>query len=396
MAEASDLERNLPASQRRLEQAREQGQVARSRELTAAAVVVAAVIGVGALGPGIFRRCLGLVREGLHFDRDLAMSSDATTRLLGSAATDALWIASPLLLLAAAAGLVAPSLLSGWVFTTKGLLPDFGRLNPGKGLRNLISMHALSELAKALLKSALLTGIGALAIVQAWPSLAAAAQLDIRAGIAVTGSILMTTAFMLVGGMVVIAAFDVPYQLWRHYRGLRMTREELRQEQKEQDGDPHLKARIRSLQRQGARRRMMAAVPKASVIVTNPTHYAVALEYRPGMRAPRVVAKGTELIARRIREIGVAHHVPVIEAPPLARALYRHADLGQEVPQALYIVVAQVLAYVYQVQSSQRDSGGRVPVQPDFSVPPEFDPLAASAARGHGPGADNPATGDRA
>jgi flagellar biosynthetic protein FlhB len=168
-----------------------------------------------------------------------------------------------------------------------------------------------------------------------------------------------------------------------------MTREELRQELREQEGDPQLKARIRSLQRERARKRMMAAVPKASVIVTNPTHYAVALEYTENMRAPRVVAKGTELIAAKIKEIGRANNVPLLEAPPLARALHRHADIGDEIPQALYGVVAQVLAYVYQVQR-WRVMGGAAPVAPqDLAVPVELDPLhgkpAADAAGANAP-----------
>jgi flagellar biosynthetic protein FlhB len=189
--------------------------------------------------------------------------------------------------------------------------------------------------------------------------------------------------YALAGGLALIAVADVPWQLWRHHQRLRMTREELRQELREMEGDPQLKARIRSLQRTAARKRMMAAVPRASVILTNPTHYAVALEYREGaMRAPRVVAKGIELVAQRIREIGAAHGVPILEAPPLARALYRHAELDAEVPPALYTVVAQVLAYVYQVRR-WRTYGGTLPAEPvDLQVPPGFDPQAAAGAAG--------------
>jgi flagellar biosynthetic protein FlhB len=192
------------------------------------------------------------------------------------------------------------------------------------------------------------------------------------------GSLVATGFFALVGGLAAIAAIDVPYALWRHYHGLRMTREEVRQELRESEGDPQLKARVRSLQRAAARKRMMAAVPTATVIVTNPTHYAVALRYDETMRAPRVVAKGMDNVAMRIREIAAAHEVPLLEAPAVARALHRHAELDAEIPQALYTVVAQVLAYVYQVRMWRRQ-GGRAPSAPTgLAVPDGLDPLAAA------------------
>ncbi|HZQ62032.1 MAG TPA: EscU/YscU/HrcU family type III secretion system export apparatus switch protein, partial [Casimicrobiaceae bacterium] len=204
--------------------------------------------------------------------------------------------------------------------------------------------------------------------------------LDVVTGVSLLGRVGLAVLGLFVAALVAIAAIDVPYQLWRYYHSLRMTRDELRQELREQEGDPQLKARIRSIQRDVARKRMMAAVPKASVIVTNPTHYAVALEYTEAMRAPRVVAKGTELIAQKIREIGRAHNVPLLEAPPLARALHRHAEVGDDIPQALYGVVAQVLAYVYQVQR-WRAVGGQPPQAPEhLEVPPELDPMHGRAA----------------
>jgi flagellar biosynthetic protein FlhB len=176
--------------------------------------------------------------------------------------------------------------------------------------------------------------------------------------------------------MLLIVAVDVPWQLWNHARQLRMSRDELRREAKESEGDPQIKARIRSLQREAARKRMMAEVPKADVVVTNPAHYAVALAYRENsMRAPRVVAKGRELTALRIRELAAEHRVPVVEAPPLARALYRHAELGDEIPEKLYTAVAEVLAYVFQLRRFNT-YGGRVPELPgDICVPAGLDPL---------------------
>ena len=376
MAEEHDLERSYPASPRRLEQAREKGQVARSRELTTAAVVFTAAITLWGLGPALVQRCLKLMHDGLTLDRDAGFVPDRMLAGLYGGSADMITAVLPLFGLLLLATLAAPLMLSGWIFSLKALAPDFNRLNPIRGFRNLFSTHSLAELVKALCKAALLGGIGGYAIVHAWAGMQQLAAEHPARAMAQLGIVVNDGFFALVGGLVLIALIDVPYQLWRYYKGLRMTREEVRQEQREMEGDPQLKARIRSQQRAVARKRMMSAVPKASVIVTNPTHYAVALEYHEGsMRAPRVVAKGMNLIAQRIRAIGEEHRVPVLEAPPLARALHRHTDIGDEIPQALFTVVAQVLAYVYQVQR-YRASGGPAPILPgQLEVPPREPPL---------------------
>jgi flagellar biosynthetic protein FlhB len=374
MAEDHDVERNYPATPRRLEQARERGQVARSRELTTAAVVAAGAIALSIVGPSLSRHCIQLFRDGLALDRDAAFNDDRMLTALTSLSGAALEAIAPLLVIVLAASLAAPLLLSGWVFSTQALVPDPKRLNPLSGLANMVSKHSLAELVKAIAKSALLGGIGAWSILHAWHEMQTLVGQDLPGAIAGVGAVVKTAFYALTGGLAVIALFDVPYQIWRYHDQLKMTREELRQELREMEGDPQLKARVRSLQRQAARKRMMAAVPKATVVVTNPTHFAVALEYREGMRAPKVVAKGIELVARKIRDIAAAHDVPILEAPPLARALYRHAELDSEIPPALYTVVAQVLAYVYQVRRF-RTQGGPAPSMPaDLDVPADMDP----------------------
>ncbi len=392
MAEESDLERNYPATPRRLEQAREHGQVARSRELTAAAVALVAAIGIWALGPQFVRRCLMLVQQGMQFDHAAVFDDDRLGASLAATSVDVVAALAPLLLVLLLAALAGPLLLSGWNFSPKALAPDFSRLDPARGLKNILSTRGLAELVKALAKTALLAAAGLYAVVHAWHEIQGLGALDVVGGTAVLGTLITGALGLFVAVLMLIAAVDVPYQLWRHYRSLRMTRDQVRQELREQEGDPQLKARIRSLQRETARRRMMAAVPKASVIVTNPTHYAVALEYAEGMRAPRVVAKGMELVAEKIKEIGRVHRVPLLEAPPLARALHRHTDIGDEIPQALYGVVAQVLAYVYQVQHAQQSGGRPAPAMPAFEVPAELDPLAAGAA---GTSTGDASAGDR-
>jgi flagellar biosynthetic protein FlhB len=379
MADEQDLERNYPATPRRLEQARERGQVARSRELSTAAIALAAAITLSTLGPALYTRCAEIMRAGLSLDRAAAFDPDRMLRSLAALAEGSMWAILPVLALTLAATLAAPLLLSGWVFSGKAFLPDWNRLDPLRGLRNLLSTHSLVELVKALAKCALLAGLGAWSIMHAFDELQTLAVQDIGGATTRLGSLVGTGFFALVGGLALIAGFDVPYAIWRHRDALKMTREEIREELRESEGDPQLKARVRSLQRASARKRMMAAVPKATVIVTNPTHYAVALQYDESMRAPRVVAKGMERVAQRIREIAAEHGVPLLEAPALARALHRHADLDAEIPQALYAVVAQVLAYVYQVRVWKRQ-GGRAPAAPtDLDVPAGMDPAASAA-----------------
>jgi flagellar biosynthesis protein FlhB len=192
---------------------------------------------------------------------------------------------------------------------------------------------------------------------------------------------LLLTAFIsIVSSLVVIALMDAPYQMWHYANKLKMTREEVRQEAKESDGDPHVKAKIRQLQREMAKRRMMSEVPTADVVVTNPTHYAVALKYTDGkMRAPTVVAKGADEVAAKIRELAAEHNVPLLEAPPLARALYSHAELGDEIPEGLYTAVAEVLAYVFQLRAYKTNGGSCPEIPADLEVPPQLDPLNPAA-----------------
>jgi flagellar biosynthetic protein FlhB len=373
LAEESDLERTEPPSQRRLEKAREEGQVAQSRELVAFLVMAAAVGGFWGLGSWLTQRAGGILRHGLSFGRDAAFAE---------LSWEALLLAAPLFLLTVVAALAAPLVLGGWLFSPKALAPNFGRMNPLRGVKRMFSWHSLGELVKAILKALLIGGVIYWVVSRERDQLFALILQPIDTALPAFGQMVIFAAVALVAGLAVIAAIDVPFQLWRYYAGLRMTREELRQEMKELEGDPQLKARIRSQQREMARRRMMAEVPKADVVVTNPTHYAVALKYdRERMGAPQVVAKGMNLVAEKIRSIAAEHHVPVLEAPPLARALHRHTDIGDQIPAALYTAVAEVLAYVYQL--GQYVSGGvpQPPMPPSvIAVPAGMDPGEAAEA----------------
>ena len=378
MSEASDLERTEAPSSRRLEKAREEGQVAQSREL---ATFVSLMVGGGVLwmmGSTLSTGLAQIMRSGMKFDSAfIADPTIALSRLSGQT-MDTVIVFAPLLLLLVVASLASPMLLRGWLFSTKAVTPDFKRLNPLSGIKRIVSLHGLVEMVKALGKVGLL---GAVAVWLIWSKREAIFSLgmeSIPASAQHLGDLISRGFLLIAGAMIFIVIIDVPFQLWNHHKKLMMSKEELRQEAKESEGNPQIKARIRQQQREISRRRMMAEIPHADVVVTNPTHYAVALKYSDGdMRAPRVVAKGADLVAMRIREIAAANGVPTLEAPPLARALHQHTELGDEIPAALYAAVAEVLAYVFQLRHF-RTAGGHAPSMPvDLPVPKELDPKQA-------------------
>lgn len=377
MAEDSDLEKTEQPSQRRLEQAREKGQVARSRELSTFTVLLAGGGVLWFMGASFTQRMVKMLHDGLTLDREMAFNADRLAPRLYDLSMDILLAFSPLLLAVLLAAALSPLLLNGWLFSVEALQPKFSKLNPVAGIVRMFSRVALVELVKAIGK-ALLVGVVATWVI--WHNKDAVMALGTQAAavsIPQMGHLIGASFMTIVGAMLLIVAIDVPFQLWDHNKKLMMTKEEVRQEAKETEGDPMVKGRIRSLQRAAARRRMMAAIPTADVVVTNPTHYAVALKYNEnGMRAPMVVAKGSHLLAQRIREIAEENHVPILEAPPLARALHKHTELGESIPEALYTAVAEVLAYVYQLHRYEKQ-GGVCPREPEYlPVPVELDPEA--------------------
>ncbi|MBI3525184.1 MAG: flagellar type III secretion system protein FlhB [Betaproteobacteria bacterium] len=383
MAEDSDLERTEPASSSRLEKARQEGRVPQSRELTAFLVLLAGASGFWSMGNWLTQSASGIVRQGLSFGRDAVFDSHALGITLHTQAWQALLLAAPLFLLAALGAVASPTLIGGLVFTPNAMSMDLGRINPLKGLGRIFSMQGVAELIKALLKAALVGGVVYWVVIRQQDELFALLSQPLESGLVSFGHMLQFAILALVGGIALIAAIDVPFQLWQYYSKLRMTKEEVRQEGKEQEGDPQVKARIRSQQRELARKRMMSEVPKADVVVTNPSHYAVALKYdSSNMGAPQVVAKGMNLIAQKIREVAAENGVPLLEAPPLARALYRHSDIGDQIPAALYTAVAEVMAYVYQLNQFLAGGGkGLLPPQQPTAlpVPSDMDPGALEA-----------------
>jgi flagellar biosynthetic protein FlhB len=378
VSEASDLERTESPSLQRLEKAREEGQVPQSRELATFVVLMVGGAALWMMGGTLGTGLADTMRSGLTFDAAfIADPSNALSRLSGLT-MNIVAVFAPLFVLLVLAAMASPMLLRGWLFSAKAVMPKFSRLNPVSGIKRLISLQGLAELVKALFKVGLL---GAVAVWLIWSKRDAIFSLSMESIPVAThhlGDLINRGFLQIAGAMIFIVIADVPFQLWSHHKKLMMTKEELRQEAKESEGDPQIKARIRQQQREISRRRMMAEIPHADVVVTNPTHYAVALKYSDGdMRAPRVVAKGADLVAMRIREIAAANGVPTLEAPPLARALHQHTELGDEIPAALYAAVAEVLAYVFQLRHF-RTAGGHAPSMPvDLPVPKELDPKQA-------------------
>jgi flagellar biosynthesis protein FlhB len=378
MAEESDLEKSEPASPARLEKAREEGQVARSRELVTfvmLATAMGALWATGAMMGGHFSSALS---NGLQFERASAFDASHMMVQAGTAVLHALQALMPLLAMMLVAALVAPMMLGGWLFSTKSLAPTFSKMNPIAGIGRMFSTESLAELVKTIVKSLLVGGVAWWVISAEVGDIMALMSEPVHAALPHTLKLVAMTCALIIGSLLLVALIDVPYQLWSHHRKLRMSREDLRQEQKENDGDPQVKAQIRRQQQQMAKRRMMAEVPKADIIVTNPTHFAVALKYHDKeMRAPRVVAKGADLVALRIRALAEEHKIPILEAAPLTRALYRHTKLGDEVPAALYAAVAEVLAWAYQL-NHQLSEGGTAPRTPqNLPVPESLDPLGS-------------------
>lgn len=375
MAESdSDEEKTEEATPRREEKAREEGQVPRSRELTTFLMLLGGVIGLWGMGKMLYDQ-LGLVMEqAFGFERREAME---TLPMLVNAldiGERTLYAVMPLFLLLTVIAMVSPALLGGWLMSAKSMQPKLSKLNPLKGLKRMFSTQALIELFKALAKSVLVGGVSAAFLYLNIGKFLALMDQSIHQALANTLTMAAQAAGLMVLTLIVVILIDVPFQLFSHAKKLRMSKEEVKREHKESEGDPQVKARIRQQQQSMARGRMMSKVPDADVIITNPTHYAIALEYQEGsMGAPRVVAKGADAVAARIREIAHEAGIPRLEAAPLARALYHHVDLDAEVPAQLYTAVAEVMAWAYRLKNIA-DQGGDVPPTPDnLPVPPEMD-----------------------
>lgn len=368
--EQTGQERTEQPTERRLQEARKKGQVPRSKELNTMLSLLLASISLLVFGGYISQNLMQISVEGFSIPRELAFDAAQLPFQFMYMASQALLALSPFMAIMLVSVFAGPLLMGGWSFSLESIAFKLEKLDPIKGLARIFSLKSLVELAKALAKFVLLLGAAILVFFSIDQQLLSLSSMTPKAAGLEAATILMQVLLILSATMILIVALDVPFELWNHSKQLRMTKQEIKDEMKETDGNPQVKQRIRTLQRQLAEGRMMEDVKTADVVITNPTHYAVALQYldRPGS-APKVVAKGKDLTALRIRSIAADCDIPIFEAPPLARALYRSTEIGYEIPHALYMAVARVLAYVFQLKSATPTD--YVPKPTDFDIPVE-------------------------
>jgi len=362
-------ERTEQPTPKRLEDARKDGNIPRSRELGTVAVFGAGVVLLMAAGGMMARGALIWMRSALSPELLHVGSGQLFAQHMGHLLLRFFWIISPLLVVCLLACAIAPLLMGGLKFSSKALTPDLKRMSPIRGIKRLYGPEGLAELFKSLLRVVLVGAAAGLCLWWGIPKMLVLIHQPLQraAGDALGFALLLLISTAAALGL--LAAIDAPYQKWNWMRKLKMTRQELRDELKDTEGKPEVKGRIRQLMQQMAQRRMMEDVPTADVIVVNPTHYAVALKYDgESMRAPKVVAKGVDEVAARIRAVGEKHKVAILSAPPLARALYREAKIGQEIPVRLYAAVAQVLSWVYQLRTWKQGAGVPWPQAPRIDI----------------------------
>jgi flagellar biosynthetic protein FlhB len=346
-------ERSEQPTNKRLTEARKKGQVARSRELNTFLVTVGGLAFLWLIGGHIIESVLAFMTQMLSPSDDLLKNPLLLVPHLSSSIITGVQIVLPILIITLVLALIGPSVMGGVIFSPQSLAFKPEKLDPIKGLSRIFSVKGLIELVKALLKFLLIAVTAILLFLLMQADIMSLARLSALEAISRSGEIIIWAALCASLSLAAVAAIDVPFQLWDHNKQLKMTKQEVRDEFKETDGSPELKARIRQLQRETAQRRMLEDVPKADVVITNPTHYSIALKYdATNNAAPVVVAKGTDLIALKIRSIAAENGVPLFEEPPLARAIFGTTEIGDEIPAPLFMAVAKVLAYVFQLARS--------------------------------------------
>lgn len=376
MSENDSQERTESPTQKRLEDARKKGQVPRSIDLGAAAVTLAATGALFMFGASAAEGLMRMLVDGLQVRGSELAQDDVMLRQLGDSGSLALMAIVPLFAAMFVAAVASPALIGGWTFSSEALSFKPERLDPVRGIGRMFSVRSVVELLKSIAKFALIAGIAVLVIRSQLAEIGALATQSVGPAIVEAGRITLYALLSMAAGLGIIAAIDAPFQLWQHTKELRMSMQEIREEMKESEGSPETRSRIRQMQQTLARRRMLQDVPKANVVITNPTHYAVALRYDEKQDlAPVVLAKGSDEIAARIREVAREHGVPMVSAPPLARAIFRHVDIGRQIPHALFVAVAQVLTYVWQLKVARRQGQPPPP-------PPAVDPAVEQAVTG--------------
>ncbi|MBB4843581.1 flagellar biosynthetic protein FlhB [Paucibacter oligotrophus] len=374
MADQDAQDRNLPASPKKIERSRAEGQLPRSRDLAHFAMMVAGGLILSIGGPRIVDTLKQMLIHALHFDAQMLARSGFMGERLGELTLSFLLVVLPIVLVLSAVAVASNIASGGWNWTMKPLAPKFSHLYPLSGLGRMFSGQGLGQALKAVALALVLGIVGAMVLKDRLAAYVGIMSVPLPAALSYAGQQLMGGLGLLAIALALFAVIDLPLQQQLYMRRMRMTREEVKQEMKENEGNMEMKGRMRAKMREMAKRRMLAAVPTADLVVMNPTHYAVALKYDDkSMAAPKVVAKGADLLAMKIRDLAKDAKVPVLQSPVLARALYAHAEVDREIPAVLFGAVAQVLAYVYQLKQAMVMRSA-APEQPDPLVPPELDP----------------------
>lgn len=377
--ESSSQDRNLPASERKLQKARDDGQVARSRDLSHLAVLGTAALAVMTLSPLMFEQLKLTLSQQLSFSAASILQPGEMLDRLQNAVLPGLIGCLLFAAIIMTAAVISTLAMGGWVASLKPVMPDFSRLNPISGFTGLFSKKKIVEVVKMTLVTAILMAIAASFLSTSLGSIASLVLQPSAAAFKHLMEWLTSGMGLLLLAILLVALIDAPVQFLLHKSELKMSRQEVRDEHKDSEGNPQMKGKQRNKQRELAQSGSIRAVPKADFIVMNPTHFAVAIQYdEKSMRAPRVISKGADLLAMKIRDIAKANTIPVIQAPMLARALFANAELDQDIPSTLYTAVAQVLAYVYRLKAAMKGQGPMPTDQPNPTVPPELDPLSKS------------------
>jgi len=372
MAAETGQERTEQATPKRLREAREKGQVPRSKELNSMALLMAGAGGFLLMGETVLTGMQDILSSGLAIDNVRNMDKYSVVEILGSTLMQSLLVVAPIFLLLTVVVIMTPVGLGGWSFSTKAISFKWEKIDPIKGVGRIFAWRGLMELVKVLAKFGLVAAISAMILWSLIDEILGLGAESLKPALAHVANLCGWSFLASSSALILIAAIDVPFQLWQHAKQLKMTKQEVKDEAKETDGRPEVKGRIRALQQELSQRRMMEAVPEADVVITNPTHYAIALRYdQYNMQAPVVVAKGADLVAARIRMVADQNSVAIVSAPPLARALYASTDLNREIPAGLYVAVANVLSYVFQLNAIE--TGDEIPEQPtDLPIPDEL------------------------
>ncbi|WP_223460034.1 MULTISPECIES: flagellar biosynthesis protein FlhB [unclassified Pseudomonas] len=375
MAESeSGQDKTEDPTEKRKQDSREKGEIARSKELNTLAIMLVGASALLIFGGAMAQDMMELMRINFSLPREVILDQRSMATYLMRSGQIALWSIQPVMITLVLAAIIGPISLGGWLFAASSMAPKFSRLNPGPGLKRMFSTKSLIELLKALAKFIIILFVALAVLSSDIDDLLRIAHEPLDMAIIHSLQVVGWSTLWMACGLILIAVVDVPVQLWESHKKLLMTKQEVRDEHKDQEGRPEVKQRIRQLQREMSQRRMMAAIPEADVVITNPTHYAVALKYDPEKgNAPVLLAKGSDFLALKIREIAAANEILLLESPALARSIYYSTELEQEIPGGLYLAVAQVLAYVYQIRQYQAGKGKRPdPLKDDLPIPPDL------------------------